>query len=491
MKRPEDLFLLIRSLTREEKRYFKLHAKSHVIGKYKNHYEKLFDALNYWEGDYDETAFKRKHRAKTFTKNLSDHKQYLYNEIVDACLEFNLSNSVELQFYKGYERTTFFAQKRMMHPFIDEYAKLEAIAEKQHNLEKKLFLTTKKRGALQSTLNDEEFEKYEQEIAMLLAQYGAYNKLVTLIFKLRTYTENSSTQAEDIETLYQKAQSVYNQNSSFDSVQQIWQIMAQITTIYLYCKNDLEGAYRHILKSLERMEAFGTPHFDTPVYIVSIANALQFIAPSPQRFIAEAPMLFAKLQQLDFQNVLPRAVGGGYKLYLSANYELKYFQLLKQYHRCDEVFSNFYSEYQKHYKQLLTIRDYCIVLFSYILIQIEKPEFEKALAYTEQMLSIIKKVHYSYEIAARTTKFLLLFKLEQYDKAENAYRSLKKTVSDKIHEDPFLKALLQLCKVITKTISLKSKEVQMANEVLQATESRIEIFSDSVKKGIVEALLKD
>jgi tetratricopeptide (TPR) repeat protein len=184
-------------------------------------------------------------------------------------------------------------------------------------------------------------------------------------------------------------------------------------------------------------------------------------------------------------------VGGGYKLYLSANYELKYFQLLKQYHRCDEVFSNFYSEYQKNYKQLLTIRDYCIVLFSYILIQVEKPEYEKALAYTEQMLSIIKKVHYSYEIAARTTKFLLLFKLEQYDKAENAYRSLKKAISDKIHEDPFLKALLQLCKVITKTISLKSKEVQMANEVLQATESRIEIFGDSVKKGIVEALLKN
>ncbi len=489
MKRPEDLLLLIRSLTPAEKRYFKLHAKAHVTDKYKNHYEKLFDALNYWEADYDEAAFKRKHRAKAFTKNLPEHKQYLYDVIVDACLQQNLSSSVELQFYKGYERTTFFSQKRMMHPFEDEYEKLEAIANNQHNLEKKLFLAGKKRGALQNTLKDEDFERYEQEIAALLEQYGAYNKLVTLIFKLRTYTEQTTTKPEEIEQLYEKARAIYDQNPSFDSVQQLWQLMAQITTIYFYCKNDLEQAYRHIRQSLERMEAFGTPHFDTPIYISSIANALQFVAPTHQRFIEEAPALVVKLKQLDFQNVLPRAVGGGYKLYLLAAYELKYYQLLKQYERCDDVFLNFQSEYQKQYKQLLTVRDYCIVLFAYILIQVEKVDYAKGLEYTEQMLSVIKKVHYSYEIAARTTQFFLLIKLQQYDKAENVYRSLKKFVSEQTEEDKFLTALLQLCKAIVKTASLHSAEVTSANEILQNTDSHVEIFHTNIKKELVETLL--
>lgn len=490
MKRPEDLFLLIRSLTSAEKRYFKLHAKAHVTDKYKNHYEKLFDALNYWEGDYDEVAFKRKHRAKVFTKNLPEHKQYLYDVIVDACLQHNLSASVELQFYKGYERTTFFAQKRMMHQFKEEYEKLEIIANNQHNLEKKLFLASKKRGALQNVLKDEEFEKYEQKIADLLEQYGAYNKLVTLIYRLRTYTEQSSVKPEEIEQLYQRAQAIYSQNPSFDSVQQLWQIMAQITTVYFYCKNDLEQAYRHILQSLERMEKFGTPHFDTLIYISSIANALQFIAPTPQRFIEEAPALFAKLKQLDFQNVLPRAVGGGYKLYLMATYELKYFQLLKQYDQCDAVFLEFQFEYQKHYKQLLTVRDYCIVLFAYILIQVEKGNYTRGLEYTEQMQSVIKKVHYSYEVAARTTQFFLLAKLGQFDKAENTYRSLKNFIAEVSEEDKFLIALLQLCKAIIKTASLRSAEVKSANDILQNTDSPIEIFYTNIKKELIETLLR-
>ncbi|MBX2910077.1 MAG: hypothetical protein KF706_10630 [Chitinophagales bacterium] len=490
MKRPEDLLLLIRSLTPAEKRYFKLHAKAHVTDKYKNHYEKLFDALNYWEGDYDEIAFKRKHRAKTFTKNLPDHKQYLYDAIVDACLEQNLNSSVELQFYRGYERTTFFAQKRMMHLILNEYEKLEAIANQQHNLEKKIFLIAKKRGAFQNSLKDEDFERYEHEIAILLEQYSAYNKLVTLIFKLRTYTEQTTTKFDEVEQLYQKSIAIYNRNPSFDSVQQIWQLMSQITTVYFYCKNDLEQAYSHILQSLIRMEEFGTPHFDTPIYISSIANALQFIAPSPHRFIKEAPTLLAKLKQLDFQNVLPRALGGGYKLYLLAIYELKYFQLLKQYDQCDDVFLQFHSEYQKYYKQIITVRDYSIVLFAYILILVEEADYNRSLKYTEQMLAFIKKVHYSYEIAARITQLLLLIKIEEHNKAENAYRSLKKFIVEKQQEeDIFLTAMLQLCKAAVKTASLYSAEVKSANLVLQNTESSIEIFNINIKRELVEILL--
>lgn len=491
MKQPGDLHELIHLLTPAEKRYFKLYAKVHVTDKYKNHYEKLFDAINYWEGSYDEVSFKKKHRGKTFVKNLPDHKQYLYEVIVDACLRQNLNNSIELQFYKGYERTTFFAQKKLMNLFLNEYEKLEAIANQQHNLEKKLFLITKKRGALQNSLKDEDFERFENDIATLLEQYSAYNKLVTLIFKLRTYTEQPTTKPEEIDQLYQKALAIYNQNSSFDSVQQIWQLMAQITTIYLYCKNDLEQAYLHILQSLKRMEEFGTPHFDTPIYISSIANALQFIAQSPQRFIEEAPTLLAKLNQLDFQNILPRSLGGGYKLYLSVIYELKYYQLLKMFKRCHDIFNQFDSEYQKYYKQILTLRDYSIVLFAYILILVEVADYKRGLKYTEQMLTLIKKVHYSYEIAARITQLFLLIKIEEYNKAENTYRSLKKYITEKQQkEDKFLTAMLQLCKAAVKTTSLQSTEVKSANKVLQNTESSIEIFNVNIKKELVEILLR-
>jgi hypothetical protein len=78
MNASDELFQLIKSLTPSEKRYFKVYASKHVIGK-SNHYEKLFDAMDALpdDKDYDEAAFKRSLRGKSYGKNLSDEKSHL------------------------------------------------------------------------------------------------------------------------------------------------------------------------------------------------------------------------------------------------------------------------------------------------------------------------------------------------------------------------------------------------------------------------------
>ena len=81
----DELFHLIKSLSPSEKRYFKVHASRHVIGK-SNHYEKLFDALDALpdDKDYDEAAFKRTLRGKSYGKNLSDEKTHLREILLRA-----------------------------------------------------------------------------------------------------------------------------------------------------------------------------------------------------------------------------------------------------------------------------------------------------------------------------------------------------------------------------------------------------------------------
>jgi len=75
MKPSEDLFLLIKSLTKTEKRYFKRFCKLYSTNK-KNNYLKLFDAIDK-QKVYDEKKIKDKFRNEKFAKQLSVAKSYL------------------------------------------------------------------------------------------------------------------------------------------------------------------------------------------------------------------------------------------------------------------------------------------------------------------------------------------------------------------------------------------------------------------------------
>jgi hypothetical protein len=81
----DELFQLIKSLTPGEKRYFKIHASRHVIGR-SNNYEKLFDALDALpdDKDYDEAAFKKSLRGRSYGTHLSDEKSHLREILLRA-----------------------------------------------------------------------------------------------------------------------------------------------------------------------------------------------------------------------------------------------------------------------------------------------------------------------------------------------------------------------------------------------------------------------
>ena len=73
----DDLFQLIKSMSRSEKGYFKKYASKHTIGG-KNSYVKLFDAIDA-QAVYDEDALKRKFKNDRFVSSLYSTKNYLFN----------------------------------------------------------------------------------------------------------------------------------------------------------------------------------------------------------------------------------------------------------------------------------------------------------------------------------------------------------------------------------------------------------------------------
>lgn len=116
MKPSDDLFQLIKSLTKSEKRYFKRFCMLYSTGK-KNNYLKLFDAMDK-QRIYNEKKIKEKFRRETFAKQLSVVKDYLSKLILRSLitmessrkLYFELRQSVaecELLMLKGLYKQSF------------------------------------------------------------------------------------------------------------------------------------------------------------------------------------------------------------------------------------------------------------------------------------------------------------------------------------------------------------------------------------------------
>ena len=87
-----DLFLLIRSMSKSEKRHFKLSALLH--GRTEKNYIRLFDAIAA-QTAYDEAAIRKIFSGETFIKKLDVTKIYLYKLVLQSIRSFQSSGMTE------------------------------------------------------------------------------------------------------------------------------------------------------------------------------------------------------------------------------------------------------------------------------------------------------------------------------------------------------------------------------------------------------------
>ncbi len=94
----DNLHKLVKSLTKAEKRYFKVFSSRHIIGD-NNNYELLFDAIDKQEV-YDEEKLLRKFKDKSFTQRFSISKNRLYAAILKSLDSFHGESSIQAQLHK-------------------------------------------------------------------------------------------------------------------------------------------------------------------------------------------------------------------------------------------------------------------------------------------------------------------------------------------------------------------------------------------------------
>lgn len=92
----DSLFVLIKSLSKSEKGYFKKYSNFHGRSREKNTYVKIFDAINL-QVTYNEPKLLRKFRNESFINQFSVAKNYLYNTILDCLETYHKSITIELR----------------------------------------------------------------------------------------------------------------------------------------------------------------------------------------------------------------------------------------------------------------------------------------------------------------------------------------------------------------------------------------------------------
>ena len=122
MRNSADLFLLIQSLSKVEKMYFKKYTSMHVRGEV-NNYTRLFNAFEK-QKKYNEKKIISSFRNERFVKQFSVAKNYLYNLLLESLESFH--ESAESKLNSAIERVDILYKKRLN----DQAAKIISSAKK-------------------------------------------------------------------------------------------------------------------------------------------------------------------------------------------------------------------------------------------------------------------------------------------------------------------------------------------------------------------------
>ena len=126
-KNTDPLFQLIKSLTKAEKRYFKLHVKKQVAGE-DTKFLKLFDLIDK-QKDYNESKILEKDKTIK-SQQLSNLKAHLYKQILQNLRNLNSDEDIDLKIRELIDLSTILYNKCLYDQCVKMLEKAKQTAEK-------------------------------------------------------------------------------------------------------------------------------------------------------------------------------------------------------------------------------------------------------------------------------------------------------------------------------------------------------------------------
>ena len=447
---PNNLFTLIKSLTKSEKRYFAIFSKRHILGS-QNKYVLLFDALVAQEVE-EEEALKAILVKNDYNSNfLSPDKNYLYKLVLRSLNEFYYEHnvsltiknnliSIEILFHKGLYKSAL--------KIVKQTERLITQSESHENLLAELLLWKRKCSGYAQGLD--KAQSVNTELAHHIENMNKTQQVVDVYY--RTYAERIKDEKITPEEFSVRFSEMFK-SELFSNENNIPSIQGKIFynlcyAHYHYMCNDFESEHLYHRRIIEIIN-------DSPIY--QKENAMESVA-LYNRLLSQSKFqgheVFYKdlehLKNIDTsKSFSPLVIKQRILLHASIN-ELEHLYVHQEYLKASLCIPNIIKEIEKYD---FAVEPYFTIQLSYLyaLIYLSIGNYNGALDCTNQIIN-----NYSVEdnpkvyLRSQLLNVVVHFELRNYKLVEYLSKAIiKKTKTEQNieqYEVLLLKNLAVLCR---------------------------------------------
>lgn len=489
----DDLFQIIKSLTKAEKIYFKKFA-SLFKDKNSSNYLRLFNEIGKQAlaGDvYDEEKIKKGNYSGKFLKNISYHKNYLYNMIMTSLSVFKKDNKDSIPLRNLLSQSEILFDKLLYSQSLKMLLRAKKKAIDSENYFYLPEILNKERIMSKYSQSNEEISK------MRVKNFGEiYNSIGVLknsidYYNLHDYMSNNTGKTgtgfsrnekehSELEKFFANPllKDVSNAKTFFSKT-----IFNNLNLHYCIIKNDFEQAYIIAKRNVELWEknldkAGG--NFDN--YTVALNNLLTSEIRT-KRF-NDCELTAAKMKELPIK--YPKYISEKNRVFIFYSTSVL---MISKYNESLEVeeIRRHYDEVMKYihlYENKIEVKKKIILYFFLAMSNFMLEDYQKCVYWTGKIINLYKtEFSEDYQCYARLIHLISYFELGFFDSLEYALKSTYHFMSKRNrvykYEDIILKYLRNSFKIKT-----NAELIDMFSEMKNEMEK---IYNDDFEKNAFDA----
>jgi len=420
MSSQSDLFLLIKSMSKSEKRYFTLDAKK--SGEKTSKYLQLFTLINGMDV-YNEDKIKKK-----FPKNLSADKIYLYESILRSMRDYHSTNSMVAKMKEMILDSKYLYERGLYELCKKRLSGAKYIATEMHDQATLLEINKEERRLLRVG----NIQKYQVGVELLLEEQDKVSKLLieeleylNLYDKLLSYVKAQHNMSDD-----EHVKQLKNEVGSLLSID-VEKLSArgqhrfyQCNVLYYQLLRKFDKQYNASLKVMYWWDAY--PKYKQElfyIYIMDLSNLIQGCL-TEGRYDYVLPLI----EKLD--NEKPRtALDKGILFQSSTNSKLLYFFQQLDFEGAKKLIPSIEEGLQKHQ---ISSNSRIAITYNIIALFFILEEYDTCIEWIERITKNIKTdLRQDIQRASRLILMVCKFELGIPEKYDSSYRSVYRYFKNK------------------------------------------------------------
>lgn len=477
------LFDLIKSLSKSEKRYFKLFSSRHTIGE-ENGYLRLFDFIDRME-TYQEDLVYMHFKGQPLLNKFSITKARLYNNILKSLNAFYASTSIDAQLFQSLHCADILYNKGLYKQCEKVLRSAEKQAKKHERFTILLEVRQKQRklieNELYTDLKSAQIESMLKEEKALIDEIETHTRLwhvKGLVFREINLRGNVRNEKDTL-ALKQLVDRIEGIDLSQYS-KRVNYLYHHIHSAYYFSVNDLERSYHHLKSNLDLIEEDKKAFKNRPNVYFSVLTNIIYVATKLKKY-QEAQAYLIALKKQDAASKKKKSIDLDIK-YFSSSVSLELFLLIEKgdYEKGVELVPQIEEAYRLFGDNISTLRK-AYIDFKVGVIFLSLGEYSKALSWMNRILNE-SKIDQEQDIFCFAQLVTLILHVELDNKRFLPYainstrRYLKNRERVYEFERIFLKAISRIS---------KSDDIFDLEEKLQPFEKELERLKEDPKEQAV------